>query len=58
MMYQAYVDSLTLDKDKKRDRELKDEMLDKLLREDFRGDYKKDQQDSKNKAFISVEKKV
>lgn len=56
MMYQAHVDSMKLDPDKKKDQEMKDQMLDKLLKEDFKADYKKDMQDSKNKVYVSMEK--
>ncbi len=56
MMYQAHVDSMKLDPDKKKDQEMKDQMLDKLLKEDYKADYKKDLQDSKNKVYVSMEK--
>lgn len=58
MMYQANVDSMKLDPDKKKDQEMKDQMLDKLLKEDYKADYKKDIQDNKNKVYVSMEKKV
>lgn len=58
MMYQAHVDSMKLDPDRKKDQEMKDQMFDRLVKEDYRADYKKDMQDNKNKVFVSMEKKV
>jgi len=58
MMYQAHIDGMKLDPDKKKDQEMKDQMFDKLIREDYKADYKKDIQDNKNKVYVSMEKKV
>jgi len=58
LMYQIYVESMKLDSDKKKDREMKDQLFDKMIREDFKDDYKKDMQDNKNKVYTSMEKKV
>ncbi len=58
MMYQAYVDSMKLDPDRKKDLEMKDQMFDKLIKEDYKSDYKKDIQDNKNKVYVSMEKKI
>lgn len=57
LMYQAYVEYLVLDKDKKKDSEMKNDLLDSMLKEDFREGYQKDFQDNKNKVFTSMEKK-
>lgn len=56
MMYQAHVEGMKLDPDKKKDQEKKDEMFDRLMKEDFKADYKKDMQDNKNKVYESKEK--
>lgn len=56
LMYQAHVESLDLDKDRKKDRQMKDDLLDTLIKEDFRDGYKKDFQDNRNKVFTSMEK--
>lgn len=56
MMYKGYVESLELDKDRKKDREMKDALFDSMLKEDFRDGYEKDFQDNKNKVFTSMEK--
>jgi len=58
LMYQAHVESLKLDPDKKKDKEQKDQMFDKLIKEDYKADYKKDMQDNKNKVYVSMEKKI
>ncbi len=58
MMYRAHVESLRLDKDGKKDKEMKNNMMDKLLKEDYKADFKKDMQDNKNKIFTSMEKKI
>lgn len=58
MMYQAHVDSMKLDPDKKKDQEMKDQMFDRLVKEDYKADYKKDMQDNKNKVYVAMEKKV
>lgn len=58
LMYQAYVEPMKLDPDKKKDREMKDQLLDKLIKEDYKQDYKRDIQDNKNKIYTSMEKKV
>ena len=56
MMYKGYVESLELDKDKTKDREMKDALFNSMLKEDFREGYEKDFQDNKNKVFTSMEK--
>jgi hypothetical protein len=56
LMYQAHVESLDLDKDRKKDRQMKDELFAAMLKEDFRDGYEKDFQDNKNKVFTSMEK--
>jgi hypothetical protein len=58
MMYQAHIDGMKLDQDKKKDQEMKDQMFDKLIKEDYKADYKKDMQDNKNKVYVSMEKKI
>ena len=58
MMYQAHIDGMKLDQDKKKDQEMKDQMFDKLIKEDYKADYKKDIQDNKNKVYVSMEKKI
>lgn len=55
-MYQAHVEGMKLDPDKKKDQEMKAQMFDKLMKEDYKADYKKDMQDNKNKVFVSMEK--
>lgn len=56
LMYKGHVESLELDKDRKKDREMKDALFDSMLKEDFREGYQKDFQDNKNKVFTSMEK--
>ena len=56
LMYQAHVESLDLDKDREKDRQMKDDLLDAMLKEDFRDGYEKDFKDNKNKVFTSMEK--
>ncbi|HNX23500.1 MAG TPA: hypothetical protein PKG60_05600 [Spirochaetota bacterium] len=58
LMYQAYIEPMKLDPDKKKDQEMKDQLFDKMVKEDYKDDYKKDLQDNKNKIFTSMEKKV
>jgi len=58
LMYQAYIEPMKLDADKKKDREMKDQLFDKMIKEDYKEDYKKDLQDNKNKVYTSMEKKV
>jgi hypothetical protein len=58
IMYQAHIDGMKLDQDKKKDQEMKDQMFDKLIKEDYKTDYKKDMQDNKNKVYVSMEKKI
>jgi len=57
-MYQAYIEPMKLDPDKKKDREMKDQLFDKMMKEDYKDEYKKDIQDNKNKIYTSMEKKV
>jgi hypothetical protein len=57
-MYQAYIEPMKLDADKKKDREMKDQLFDKMIKEDYKEDYKKDLQDNNNKVYTSMEKKV
>lgn len=58
LMYQTYIETLKLDPDKKKDREMKDQMFDKMIKENYKDDYKRDLQDNKNKVYTSMEKKV
>jgi len=58
MMYQAYIEPMKLDPDKKKDQQMKDELFDKMVKEDYKSEYKKDIQDNKNKVYTSMEKKV
>lgn len=58
LMYQAYIEPMKLDADKKKDREMKDQLFDKMIKEDYKEDYKKDLQDNKNKVYTSMEKKI
>jgi len=57
LMYLAHTDTLELDKDRKKDREIKDALMDRLIKEDFKADYQKHMQDNKNKIFTSMEKR-
>jgi len=58
LMYQAHIESMKLDDDKKKDRDMKDQLFDKMLKDDYKEDYKKDLQDNKNKVYTSMEKKI
>ncbi len=57
LMYLAHVESLELDKDRKKDREMKDALMDSMIKEDFKADYQKHMQDNKNKIFTAMEKR-
>lgn len=56
LMYLAHAESLELDKDRKKDREMKDALMDRMIKEDFKADYQKHMQDNKNKVFTAMEK--
>jgi hypothetical protein len=51
IMYEAYISNMELDRDRAKDREMKEQLFDKMINEDYKADYKKDMQDNKNQVY-------
>ncbi len=57
-MYNAYGETLEMDKDKKKNEKMVKDKVSKMLEEDYKPDYKKDLKDNENQVYVSKEKKI
>jgi len=53
MMYEAYISDMELDKDKAKNKEMKEQLFEKMINEDYKSDYKKAMQDNKDQIYAS-----